>query len=56
MSDVVLDDRGRLALPPDVRERYGDRYHIVQLPGGVKLVPLADDPLEAHRDGIFGHR
>ncbi|KDE60057.1 hypothetical protein EL22_12870 [Halostagnicola sp. A56] len=50
MSDVMLDDRGRLALPSDVRERDGDRYHVVQLPGGVTLVPRADDPLEALRD------
>ncbi len=50
MSDVALDDRGRLTLPKEVRERYGDRYHLVQLPDGVKLVPVADDPLEALRD------
>ncbi|APW98230.1 hypothetical protein CHINAEXTREME_10700 [Halobiforma lacisalsi AJ5] len=50
MADVALDDRGRLTLPKEIRERYGDRYHVVQLPGGVKLVPVADDPLEALRD------
>ncbi|ELY90954.1 AbrB/MazE/SpoVT family DNA-binding domain-containing protein [Natrialba taiwanensis] len=50
MADVALDDRGRLTLPKEVRERYGDRYHVVQLPDGVKLVPVADDPLEALRD------
>jgi len=50
MSDVALDDRGRLTLPKEVRERYGDRYHVVQLPDGVKLVPVADDPLEALRE------
>ncbi len=50
MSDVALDDRGRLTLPKEVRERYGDRYHVVQLPDGLKLIPVADDPLEALRD------
>ncbi|WP_049927249.1 AbrB/MazE/SpoVT family DNA-binding domain-containing protein [Halopiger goleimassiliensis] len=50
MSDVALDDRGRLTLPKEVRERYGDRYHVVQLPDGIKLVPIADNPLEALRD------
>lgn len=50
MSDVSLDDRGRLTLPKDVRERYGERYHIVQLHDGIKLVPIADDPLDALRD------
>ena len=50
MADVALDDRGRLTLPKEVRERYGDRYHIVQLPDGIKLIPVADDPLEGLRD------
>jgi bifunctional DNA-binding transcriptional regulator/antitoxin component of YhaV-PrlF toxin-antitoxin module len=50
ISDVALDDRGRLTLPKEVRERYGDRYHIVQLPDGIKLVPVAADPLETLRD------
>lgn len=50
MADVALDDRGRLTLPKEVRERYGERYHIVQLSDGIKLVPVADDPIEALRD------
>lgn len=50
MSDASLDDRGRLTLPKEVRERYGERYRIVQLHGGIKLVPIADDPLDALRD------
>jgi bifunctional DNA-binding transcriptional regulator/antitoxin component of YhaV-PrlF toxin-antitoxin module len=50
MSDATLDDRGRLTLPKELRERYGDRYHIVELHDGIKLIPIADDPLEALRD------
>lgn len=50
MSDVTLDDRGRLTLPKDVRERHGDRYRVVELHDGIKLVPIADDPLEALRE------
>ncbi|MFP8957943.1 AbrB/MazE/SpoVT family DNA-binding domain-containing protein [Natrialbaceae archaeon A-CW3] len=50
MVNVALDDRGRLTLPKEIRERYGNRYHVVQLPDGVKLIPVADDPLEALRD------
>lgn len=50
MSDVTLDDHGRLTLPKDVRERYGDRYRIVQLHNGIKLIPVAEDPLDALRD------
>ncbi|WP_117594461.1 AbrB/MazE/SpoVT family DNA-binding domain-containing protein [Haloprofundus halophilus] len=49
MSEATLDGRGRLTLPKEVRERYGEHYHIVQLPDGVKLIPIADDPLDALR-------
>lgn len=50
MSDATLDDRGRLTLPKEMRERHGDRYHIVELHDGIKLIPVADDPLDALRD------
>ena len=50
MSDVTLDERGRLTLPKELREEYGDRYHIVEIHDGIKLVPVADDPLEALRE------
>ena len=50
MTDARLDDRGRLTLPKELRERYGDRYHIVELHDGIKLVPIADDPLGELRD------
>lgn len=50
MADTTLDDRGRLTLPKELRERYGERYHIVELHDGIKLVPLADDPLATLRD------
>lgn len=50
MSDASLDDRGRLTLPKEVRERYGECYHIVQLHDRIKLIPVADDPLGVLRD------
>lgn len=50
MSDVQLDDRGRLTLPKELRERYGDRYWLVELHEGIKLIPVAEDPLAALRD------
>lgn len=50
MPDVSLDDRGRLTLPKEIRERYGDQYRIVQLHDGVKLIPVAGDPLDALRE------
>ena len=50
VSDATLDDRGRLALPKEIRERYGDHYCIVELHDGIKLLPVAEDPLGALGD------
>ena len=50
MTDATLDDRGRLTLPKEVRKRWGDHYHIVELHDGIKLIPVSDDPLDALRD------
>jgi bifunctional DNA-binding transcriptional regulator/antitoxin component of YhaV-PrlF toxin-antitoxin module len=49
MSEATLDGRGRLTLPKEIRERYGERYHIVQLHDGIKLIPIEEDPLDALR-------
>lgn len=54
MSESTVDDRGRLYLPKDIREKYGDRYRIVRLKSGIKLIPVADDPLEALREEFSG--
>lgn len=50
MSDATLDDRGRLTLPKEIGERYGDHYYIVELYDGIKLLPVAEDPLGALGD------
>lgn len=44
------DDRGRLYLPKEIRERYGEKYHVVQHENRISLVPVADDPLAAVRE------
>ena len=46
------DERGRIYLPKDVRERYGDQYRIVELPSHFALFPVDDDPLEGLRDAV----
>lgn len=49
MAETTLDNRGRLTVPKEFRERFGDRYHIVKLHDGLKLVPISEDPLAALR-------
>ena len=46
------DERGRIYLPKDVRERFGDQYRIVELPNHVALVPVDEDPLEGLRAAV----
>lgn len=40
-----VDERGRIYLSKEIRERYGDRYRVVELPSHVALFPVDDDPL-----------
>ena len=46
------DERGRIYLPKDVRERFGTEYRVVELPNYVALFPVAEDPIEAVRDAV----
>jgi len=44
------DRQGRLYLPKELREKYGDKYHIVTYEDKLELIPVADDPLAAVRE------
>lgn len=44
------DREGRLYLPKDLREKYGEKYHIVTYEDRIELVPVAEDPLAAVRE------
>jgi bifunctional DNA-binding transcriptional regulator/antitoxin component of YhaV-PrlF toxin-antitoxin module len=46
------DERGRIYLPKDVRDRFGTEFRVVELPNYVALFPVAEDPIEAVRDAI----
>ena len=46
------DERGRIYLPKDVRERFGDQYRIVELPSHVALFPVDEDPLDGLREAV----
>lgn len=48
----TTDERGRLYLPKDIRERFGDQYRIVELPSHVALFPVDDNPLEGLRAAV----
>lgn len=48
----TTDERGRIYLPKGVRERFGDRYRIVELPSHVALFPVDEDPLEGLRAAV----
>jgi bifunctional DNA-binding transcriptional regulator/antitoxin component of YhaV-PrlF toxin-antitoxin module len=48
-GEVRADDRGRVTIPKEVRDRYGDQYRLVELDSGIKLVPIPDDPLQELR-------
>jgi len=43
------DKQGRLYIPKEIREKYGERYHIVTYEDRIELIPVADDPLAAVR-------
>jgi len=44
------DAQGRLYLPKELRDRYGERYHIVEYEDRIELIPVSEDPLSAVRE------
>lgn len=52
MSTVDVDSRGRIYLPKDMREEHGDKFKIVQLESGIKLIPIDEDPVEGLRKAM----
>ena len=50
------DRQGRLYIPKEVREKYGEKYHIVTYEDRIELIPVADDPLAAVREAAGGLR
>ena len=49
MYILKLDDRGRLLLAKEIRERYGDEFAVVEAPHELVLLPIPKDPLKALR-------
>ena len=48
--ELSTDDRGRITLPKELRDRFGERYRLVELRGSIKLLPIPDDPVASLRD------
>lgn len=44
-GEVRTDERGRVTIPKEIRDRYGEKFRLVELDSGIKLVPIPDDPL-----------
>lgn len=44
------DKQGRLYIPKEVREKYGQNFHLVTYEDRIELIPVADDPLTAVRE------
>lgn len=51
-ATAETDDRGRLYLPKKLRERHGDRFHVIEYSDHIELVPVDDDPLQGLRDAV----
>lgn len=49
---VKTDERGRLYLSKDLRERYGQTYHVVEYADHIELIPVSDDPLGSLRENV----
>ncbi|HLC76704.1 MAG TPA: hypothetical protein VJH04_00715 [archaeon] len=45
MPEVTLDDRGRLLLDKGLRDKYGDKFVVVEALGEIVLIPVPKDPL-----------
>lgn len=51
--DVDAED-GRIYLPKRLREKYGDRFELVDRGDRLVLIPIDDDPLAALREEARG--
>lgn len=50
----VTAEDGRIYLPKDLRERFGERFELIDRGDTLVLVPIADDPLATLRAEAAG--
>jgi bifunctional DNA-binding transcriptional regulator/antitoxin component of YhaV-PrlF toxin-antitoxin module len=49
--DVDAED-GRIYLPKQLREKYGERFELIDRGDRIVLIPVDEDPLEALREEV----
>ena len=49
---IRTDSQGRPYLSSDLREQYGEKFHVVEYEDRLELIPIDEDPLQAVRDEI----
>ena len=47
---VKTDSHGRLYLSSELRQKYGERFHVVEYEDRLELIPIDENPLEAIRE------
>lgn len=49
---IETDSHGRLYLTSELREKYGEKFHIVEYADRLELVPIDENPLRAVREEV----
>jgi len=49
---VETDSHGRLYLSSELRQKYGEKFHVVEYEDRLELIPIDEDPLQAVRNEI----
>ncbi|PSP68192.1 hypothetical protein BRC85_03350 [Halobacteriales archaeon QS_1_69_70] len=49
---VETDSHGRLYLSSELRQKYGERFHVVTYEDRIELIPIDEAPLQAVREEI----
>ena len=47
---VETDSHGRLYLSSELREKYGEKFHLVEYDDRIELIPIDEEPLQAVRE------
>lgn len=47
---VGTDSHGRLYLTSQLRQKYGEKFHVVEYEDRLELIPIDEDPLQAVRE------